>query len=145
MAYNFAALERRFYGTSEPPKLTAEILWKMIAGAWRLAHPEDNAFLSHDQLTKLIVKNFSIAPGAVSDILHFEQRPDGVKIEEITRLIVGAQNAGFLVRANPQNVYTHIKADLMQAYTMLDGYALDFRDVVAWADKVASSGPPEAA
>ncbi|MGO8920291.1 MAG: hypothetical protein ACLQJR_30695 [Stellaceae bacterium] len=143
MAYNFADLERRFYGTSETPALTAEILGKIIAGAWKRAHPENKGFLSHDQLTKLIVKNFSAAPSAVGEILHFEHRPDGTKIEEITRLIIGAQNAGFLVRANPQNLYTHIKADLMQTYTMLDGYALNFPDVVAWADKVAASGSGE--
>jgi hypothetical protein len=131
MSYDFAALERRFYKTSKQDGLTPEVLGKIIASAWKRAHPD----------TRLVINHVETAPQEVKDILHFDRRPDGVRIEEMTRLIVGAQNAGFLVRANPQNVYTHIKADLMETYTMLDTYGLDFPSVVTWAQTLAKNAP----
>jgi hypothetical protein len=141
MGYDFAALERRFYKTSKPAVLTPEVLGKIIASAWKRAYPEKNAFLSYDELTELIINHFDVAPQEVKDILHFDRRPDGIRIEEMTRLIIGAQNAGFLVRANPQNLYTHIKADLMETYTMLDTYGLDFPGVVSWAKTLSVDAP----
>jgi hypothetical protein len=141
MSYDFAALERRFYKTSKQDGLTPEVLGKIIASAWKRTYPENNTFLSYDELTRLVINHIETAPQEVKDILHFDRRPDGVRIEEMTRLIVGAQNAGFLVRANPQNVYTHIKADLMETYTMLDTYGLDFPSVVTWAQTLAKNAP----
>lgn len=139
MSYDFAALEQRFYGSTARATLTPEVLGKIIAGAWKQFHAGDNAFLTYEDLTDRIATHFGDAPAEVVEILQFEQRPEGVKIDETTRLIVGAQNAGFLARANPQNIYTFIKANLLQTYTMVDGYRLDFPAVVDWAEKLASA------
>lgn len=52
MSYDFAAVERRFYKTSKQDVLTPEVLGKIIASAWKRGHPENNTFLSHDELTR---------------------------------------------------------------------------------------------
>jgi hypothetical protein len=55
MTYDFAALERRFYKTSKQDVLTPEVLGKIIASSWKRAHPENNTFLSYDDLNRLVI------------------------------------------------------------------------------------------
>lgn len=145
MTYDLAALERRFYKSSGKPRLTPEILGKIVAAAWKRRHPDSHAFPTYDQLTGIIVAKLQSAPKSVAEVLKVEQRPDGTKVEELTRMVIGAQNAGVLARANPQNAHTYIKTDLMQSYAMLDSYEAEFSDAVKWAENAIDTLPDNAA
>jgi hypothetical protein len=139
MTYDFAALERRFYGTPvSVSALTPKILGKIIVAAWRGEHdPAPDALLSHRRLERLIIDNFSTSPAAVRDILHFDRRPYGVRIEEMTRLIAGPTCARLLTRAYPPDRLSYIMVDLLHACLMFDHYTVDFPEVVAWAHSLA--------
>lgn len=142
MAFNFAAAERDFYRSAKKTELTPEILGKIVAGAWKETRPDEHSFLTYDQLTNAIIRNFESAPGDVSEILHIDPRADGIRIVEITNLITGAQNAGCLVRGNPHNVFTHYKPDIVQTHAVLASYRFRYPAVVEWVEKMLSDSVP---
>lgn len=144
MAVDFAELERQFYADDESA-VTPEILGKIIAAVWKRAHSDDRLFYSFDELNRAVVSALPSAPPEIANMIQVEVRPDGLVVDEITRIIVGAQNSGFLVRANPEKVYSHVKADLMQAYTLADNYELEFPEVVRWAEAMVKGDVGEVA
>jgi hypothetical protein len=134
--FDFAAAEREFYASARKTDLTPEVLGKIVASAWKGANPDEHSFLTYDQLTSTIIRNFDSAPHEVREILHMDPRPDGIKIVEITNLITGAQNAGCLVRGNPHNIFTHYKPDIVQTLVILSSYRIRYPAVVEWIENI---------
>jgi hypothetical protein len=142
---NVADLERRSRprGRLEPssqPEVTADVLGRIIACAWRVESADDiAALLTPEALSARILRCADTMPEQLRDVLHIDRRVDGDEIEEASLLVLGAQSAGVLGRLNPSHATAVVRADALQAYAMLDRYEADYPEVVAWAKKVVQA------
>ncbi len=141
-ALDVAALERLSQprGRLEPPSVrdvTADVLGRIIACAWRVENADDvAALLTPEALSARILRHAEAMPEQLHDVLHIDRRVDGDEVEEASYLVLGAQSAGVLGRLNPTHATAVVKADALQAYAILDRYEADYPEVVAWAKKV---------
>jgi hypothetical protein len=140
-----AALERRSrprgrLEQSSGPEVTADVLGRIIACAWRVESADDIAvLLTPEALSARILGHADTMPERLRDVLHIDRRVDGDEIEEASLLVLGAQSAGVLGRLNPTHATAVVRADALQAYAMLDRYEADYPEVVSWAKKVVQA------
>jgi hypothetical protein len=144
-ALDVAALERLSRPSarveaSSGTHVTADVLGRIIACAWRVESEDDiAALLTPEALSASILRNADTMPEQLSNVLHIDRRVDGDEIEEASFLILGAQSAGVLGRLNPTHATAVVRADALQAYAMLDRYEVDYPAVVAWVKKVVQA------
>jgi hypothetical protein len=137
-----AALERlsRPRGRRESSServVTADVLGRIIACAWRVENADDIAvLLTPEALSARILRHADTMPEKLRDVLHIDRRVDGDEVEEASYLVLGAQSAGVLGRLNPTHATAMVKADALQAYAILDRYEAEYPEVVAWAKKI---------
>jgi len=139
---NLAALERSSrrprQGTAQRQQMTADVLGRVIACAWRVGGGNDAAtVLTPGTLSARILAHLESLPDELRTVLHIDHRVDGDEIEEASQLLVGAQSVGVLGRLNPAHTTAVVRADALQAYALLDAYEAEFPAIVAWARKVA--------
>jgi hypothetical protein len=101
-ALDVAALERLSRPSarveaSSGTHVTADVLGRIIACAWRVESEDDiAALLTPEALSASILRNADTMPEQLSNVLHIDRRVDGDEIEEASFLILGAQSAGVL-------------------------------------------------
>ena len=124
-ALDVAALERlsRPRGRLAPSAqrdVTADVLGRIIACAWRVKNADEvAALLTPEALSARILHHADTMPEQLRDVLHVDHGVDGDEVEEASQLILGAQSAAVLGRLNPSHATAMVKADTLQAYAML--------------------------
>lgn len=130
---DFEALERGCKGVSaEPtPRLTPELLGRMIVWAYRLYHPEDD-FGNPDEMFSVLVSSENELPASIAKTIHIDHRIDGNFVLEETRLMTGSQSSQSIGRLNPDTRTPVFKIDPVQASHLLGIYQCQFPEEVDW-------------
>ena len=140
---NYAALERGADVAADSDKLTPELLGTFIALAWQEAKGIAPGSAAGADIFELVMsrsdQSFDDLPDAIQEILDYQGRPSGVKLEQLTNIKVGAQATGSIGRLNPQNIAHVYKSHPIEARFVLDKYSGRFPEVVAWVRKRARS------
>jgi hypothetical protein len=120
------------------PNLTADLLGQMLVLAWSKINGE-GLMPDRVRLNKAILKILADAPEDIRDLIHTEDRIDGLTVCEITDFLVAAQRVGFIQRPNPSHVPCISKIDRFWAHQFLAEYEGHFSAELAWLQKLTET------
>lgn len=137
-----ARLVRSTYKKPEnQSSLTPELLGRMIAWARYVFCGDKDLEAGPEAMFKFLLHPKEPLPPSVESIVHIKRRVDGDHVEELTRMLLGAQSSHTIGRLNPDTTAPVFKVDPILAEHTLASFAEFFPAEVKWL-KAEFAGHP---
>lgn len=144
-AGDLARLVRSTYKTADTQSsLTPELLGRMIAWARYVFRGEKDLETGPEAMFQFLLHPKKPMPTSVASIVHVNRRVDGDHVEELTRMLLGAQSSHTIGRLNPDTTAPVFKVDQILAEQTLSSFAAYYPAEVAWLKAEFSEQQPHA-